>query len=86
MIPDLTVEVCDQCGERVFNAAAARQVQAYKQYSGRILLRLDPELHGRLAQLAKQHHRSLNEELNVRLRTSLPPISKGRPKRVEQAG
>jgi YgiT-type zinc finger domain-containing protein len=86
VIPDLDVEVCDHCGERVFDLAAVRQIEAYKRYSGRVLLRLDPELHRRLAELAKAHHRSLNEEMNLRLRESLSHVAKGEPERVRRTG
>jgi len=37
-----------------------RGIQPSKRYSGRLNLRTDPKLHGRLAQVAAEHGKSLN--------------------------
>jgi len=37
-----------------------KDIQASKAYSGRLNLRAKPELHGRLAQVAAEHGKSLN--------------------------
>jgi YgiT-type zinc finger domain-containing protein len=71
IIPDLEVEVCDNCGEHIFDLEAARRIEAYKKHSGRFVLQLSPELYVSLSERAINHHRSLNEEINFLLSESL---------------
>jgi YgiT-type zinc finger domain-containing protein len=67
IVPDLEIEECGHCGERIFSLEAARKIEAYKTHSGRLLVRLKPELHAQLRELAKKHQRSLNQEINFLL-------------------
>src|SRR2546430_2430081 len=64
IVPDLEIEECSNCGERIFSLEAARKIEAYKTHSGRLLIRLKPEIHAQLRELAKKHQRSLNQEIN----------------------
>lgn len=64
-VPDVTVDVCDCCGEMFFPHEAARKIEVYQNYSGDIHLHFPPEVHTKLANLAHQHHHSLNEEIRT---------------------
>jgi YgiT-type zinc finger domain-containing protein len=63
-VPDVEVWVCQRCGERFYPAASSRKIEAYKRYSGKFNVRVDPELHARLARQAEAHHRSLDQEIS----------------------
>ena len=61
-ISDIEVEVCDFCGERIFNMDAvskARQVLGTRQ---KILIRLKPEVHETPVTRAQRSRRSVTEE------------------------
>ncbi|MBI2346765.1 MAG: YgiT-type zinc finger protein [Deltaproteobacteria bacterium] len=62
-VPDVEVDVCEKCGDRIFSADALRKVEDYKQCTGRVLLRTDPATHARLLRLARTSHRSLNQQI-----------------------
>ena len=62
-VPDIEVWECDRCGERFYPYEASKKIDLYKEYSGRLMLRLEPELHWKLVRIAKKHHRSLNQEI-----------------------
>ncbi len=70
-VPDVEVWECDLCGERFYPYEASKKIDLYKEYSGRLMLRLEPEVHWRLARVAHKHHRSLNQEVNHLLETTL---------------
>ncbi len=71
IVPDIEVWECDQCGERFYPYEASKKIDLYKEYSGRLMLRIEPELHWRLTRIAKKHHRSLNQEVNHLLENTL---------------
>lgn len=70
-VPDVEVWECDTCGERFYPYEASKKIDLYKEYSGKLILRLEPELHFKLARIAKKHHRSLNQEINYLLENTL---------------
>ncbi|MDQ6955345.1 MAG: toxin-antitoxin system HicB family antitoxin [Mariprofundaceae bacterium] len=55
VIVDEWIEIYKQDGKPLPEATAG------KSYSGKIMLRTNPELHQRLAIAARQHHQSLNK-------------------------
>jgi len=63
-IPEVCVWECDRCGEQMFPYESAEKVEAYKEYSGRLLVRVDPLTHKRIIEKAKKDHRSLNQEIS----------------------
>jgi len=67
LVPDIEVWECDRCGERFYPYEASKKIDLHKEYSGKLMLRLDPELHWKLTRIAKKHHRSLNQEINYLL-------------------
>ncbi len=71
-IPNIKVWECDLCGERFYPYESSKKIDLYKQYSGRIMLRINPEIHSELVQIAKKHHRSLNQEINYLLSEHTP--------------
>ncbi|MBI1745256.1 MAG: YgiT-type zinc finger protein [Acidobacteria bacterium] len=75
IIPDLEIEECTHCGERIFGMKAARLIEVHKAHSGRLLVRLKPEVHAQLRELARKHHRSLNQEINFLLETGVDKAS-----------
>ena len=75
IVPDLDIEECSNCGERIFSLEAARKIEAYKTHSGRLLIRLKPEIHAQLRELAKKHQRSLNQEINFLLENGIRKAS-----------
>ena len=70
-IPNIEVLKCDRCGERFYPYDSSKKIDLYKEYSGRFMVRLSPECHWKLAQLAKRHHRSLNQEIHYLLENTL---------------
>jgi len=70
-VPDIEVWECDKCGERFFPFEASKKIDLYKEYSGRLMLRLEPKIHFILVRIAKKHHRSLNQEINHLLENAL---------------
>ncbi|MBU0700484.1 type II toxin-antitoxin system HicB family antitoxin [bacterium] len=67
-IPDIEVWECNLCREHFYPYESSKKIDLYKQYSGKIMLRINPEIHSKLVQIAKKHHRSLNQEINYLLR------------------
>ena len=67
IVPDVEIWECDTCGEQFYPYEASKKIDLYKKHSGRFMLRIAPELHWQLVQLAKNHHRSLNQEINYLL-------------------
>ena len=70
-LPDLEVWQCDRCNELFFPAESNERIDLYRLFSGRLLVRIPPELHCRLTQVAKAHHRSLNQEITSLLSQAL---------------
>ena len=70
-VPDIEVWECNLCGERFYPYEASKKIDLYKEYSGRLMLRLEPELHWKLTRVANKHHRSLNQEVNYLLENTL---------------
>lgn len=64
VVPDIEVLECDTCKERFFPYEASKKIDLYKEHSGRLMLRLNPEIHAKIIILSKRHHRSLNQEIN----------------------
>lgn len=74
-VPDVEVDVCDKCGDRTFSAESLRKMEDFKQCSGRLLVRLDPSLHARLLNEARESHRSLNQQISYLLSQGLKKAS-----------
>lgn len=70
-IPDLKVWECNLCGEHFYPYESSKEIDFYKQYSGRIMLRLNPKLHANLVQFAQKDHRSVNQEINYLLERAI---------------
>lgn len=70
-VPDVEIWECDLCGERFYPYESSKKIDLYKEYSGRLMLRLEPEIHWKLARVAHRHHRSINQEINYLLETTL---------------
>jgi YgiT-type zinc finger domain-containing protein len=70
-VPDVEVWVCQRCGERFFPAESSRKIETYKRYSGHLNVRVNPDMHARLARQAKAHHRSLTQEISRLLEQGL---------------
>jgi YgiT-type zinc finger domain-containing protein len=66
---------CDVCGSFVTSKEEMKRIRVNTReqiaYTGRLTLRLSPELHQQLAEEAQSNHRSLNNELAYRLAQSL---------------
>jgi hypothetical protein len=71
LLRDLEVLECNICKERFYPAKTLRKISAHKNYSGKFVVRLDPEIHAELAFQAKKHHRSLNQETEYLLETAV---------------
>lgn len=71
IVPDIEVEVCDFCGERIFNIAAVRKARQIIGAQYKILINLEPEMHATLATLAQKSKRSITEEVQHLLEASL---------------
>ncbi len=70
-IPNIEVWECNQCGESFYTYETSKKIDLYKEYSGRLMVRLTPEIHWRLVGVARKHHRSLNQEINYLLENYL---------------
>jgi hypothetical protein len=68
---DLEVLECDQCKDRFYPAKSLKKISAYKKYSGKFVLRIDPILHAELITEAQKNHRSLNQEVSHLIEGSL---------------
>ena len=68
---DVEVLECDVCKEQFYPAKTLKLISAYKKYSGKFLLRVDPLLHAEIVTKAKKHHRSLNQEVSYLLEEAL---------------
>jgi len=62
-VPDVAVDECDRCGDRIFDAVALRKIEDYQQCTGRLLLRLEPTMHAQLLRHSQRAHRSLNQQI-----------------------
>jgi YgiT-type zinc finger domain-containing protein len=71
VVPDLEVEICDFCGERIFNMKAVRKAERIQGRAGKILIRLKPPLQATLSARAQKNKRSLKQEVHHLLETSL---------------
>jgi YgiT-type zinc finger domain-containing protein len=71
VVPQLEVEVCDFCGEHIFNMQAVRRARQAQGHTGKILLRLPAALQNALAVRARRNKRSLTQEVHHLLETSL---------------
>jgi YgiT-type zinc finger domain-containing protein len=71
LVPDVEVWVCQRCGERFYPAESSRKIEAYKHYSGRLNVRINPELQAQLARQAKEHQRPLEQEVSELLEQGL---------------
>jgi len=71
IIPDLKVEVCDLCGERIFNMEAVYKARQTIGTPYKILIRLRPELHNTLTTRAQKSKRTITEEAQHLLEESL---------------
>jgi YgiT-type zinc finger domain-containing protein len=71
VVPELEVEICDFCGEHIFNMQAVRKARQAQRLSGKILIRLQPTLQNALAARAQKNKRSLAQEAQHLLETSL---------------
>jgi YgiT-type zinc finger domain-containing protein len=71
VVPDLEVEICDFCGEKIFNMAAVRKAERIQGRVGKILIRLKPALQSALSARAQKNKRSLTQEAQHLIETSL---------------
>lgn len=71
VVPDLDVEICDFCGEKIFNMEAVRKAEQIQGRAGKILIRLKPALQSALSARALKNKRSINQEAQYLLETSL---------------
>jgi YgiT-type zinc finger domain-containing protein len=71
VVPQLEVEICDFCGEHIFNMQAVRKARQVQGRTGKILLRLQPALQNALAARAQKSKRTLAQEVQHLLETSL---------------
>ncbi len=66
---------CESCGSFTTAKEEIQRIQekarSQTNYTGRLTLRLTPELHRQLVEEAQANHRSLNNELAYRLQQSL---------------
>ena len=70
-VPDIEVWECDSCKERFYPYEASKKIDLYKEYSGRLMLRIAPDIHWTLVRIARRHHRSLNQEISYLIENSL---------------
>jgi len=71
VVPDLKVEICDFCGEKIFNMEAVRKAERIQGRAGKILIRLKPALQSTLSARAQKNKRSITQEVYHLLETSL---------------
>jgi YgiT-type zinc finger domain-containing protein len=71
IVPDLEVEICDFCGEHIFNMQAVRKARQAQGQIGKILIRLQPALQNELAVRAQKNKRSITQEVHRLLETGL---------------
>lgn len=71
IVPDLDVEICDFCGEKIFNMEAVRKAERIQGRVGKILIRLKPALQSALSARAQKNQRSITQEAQHLLETSL---------------
>lgn len=71
IVPDLEVEICDYCGEHIFNMKAVRKARQVQGRTGKILIRLQPTLQDMLAARAQKNKRSLKQEAHHLLESGL---------------
>jgi len=66
---------CEECGSFVTAKEEVQRIQeqarSQESYTGRLTVRLSPELHRQLVEAAQNNRRSLNNELAYRLEQSL---------------
>ncbi|MBU1121305.1 MAG: toxin-antitoxin system HicB family antitoxin [Candidatus Omnitrophica bacterium] len=67
IVPEVEIWKCDTCGKYFYPYETSQKIDLYKEFSGRLMLRIDPKLHYRLIRLSKKHHRSLNQEITYLL-------------------
>jgi YgiT-type zinc finger domain-containing protein len=70
IVPDVEILECDTCHEQFYPAQASQKIDLYKECSGKLMLRIDPVLHKKLIRLAKENHRSLNQEISFLLNSA----------------
>lgn len=76
-IEGVKVSRCNHCGEEIITAEEIRRMEKEarqkmeSQFTGKFILRVSPDLHQRLSQMAKKNRRSLNQEVASRLEESL---------------
>ena len=75
---DVRVWDCPACGERLLHfkdwKLAAAKIR--DRYSGQFRLRLDSELHAKLAQVAEEDQRSLNQEVVYLIKEALRALGR----------
>ena len=62
VVPDIDVEICDFCGEHIFNMQAVRKAEQIQGRPGKILLHLKPPLRAALSHQAQKNNRSITQE------------------------
>jgi len=63
VVPDIDVEICDFCGEHIFNMQAVRKAEQIQGRAGKILLHLKPPLRAALSNRAQKNNRSITQEV-----------------------
>ena len=74
IVPDIQVEVCDFCGECIFNMDAVSKARQIIGAPYKILIRLNPETHATLATRAQKSKRSITDEVYHLLEQSLSEV------------
>ncbi len=71
IIPNIEVDICNNCGEKFFGYEAALKLEQVKKNANRVVLNLKPELYKQISSLAEKHQRSFDDEVNYLLETTL---------------
>jgi len=71
VVPDIDVEICDFCGEHIFNMEAVRKAEQIQGRAGRILIHLKPTMQTALSVRAQRNNRSITQEVYHLLESGL---------------
>lgn len=76
-IPNINILACPLCNEEVLSAQEIRKMEklaqekAENRYTGKLVIRIDSDLHEKLTRISRKNKRSLNQEIAFRLEQSL---------------
>ena len=63
IVPNIAVEICDFCGEHIFNMEAVRKAEQIRGQTGKILIHLKPTMQTALSVRAQKNNRSITREV-----------------------